>query len=209
MPLVPQQLRHPAALVAVVSWVLVVLLGAGYSGQTVAGGLDGSIAAAVHHAIGEQTFAARLLTGPSEPLVIYPVIAFTVGVAVFRRWWSRAALAVVAPAVSVGLTELVFKPLVGRTYAGVLSYPSGHTVSTMSVFAVAALVVTVDWPAAARATVLGLLVVVWLVLAIGLVGMDYHYFTDTVGGLLLAIGVVTPLAMAVDRVSAVSGTVPA
>ncbi|HKN98856.1 MAG TPA: hypothetical protein VJX10_17180, partial [Pseudonocardiaceae bacterium] len=148
-------------------------------------------------------------TGPSHPLVIYPVIAFVVGVAVFRRWWGRAVLAVAAPAVCVALTELVFKPLVNRTYAGVLSYPSGHTVSAMATLAVAALVVTVDWPAAARWTVAGLLVPVWLVLAVGLVGMDYHYFTDTVGGLLLAAGVVLPLAMVCDRLPVVSAAVPA
>jgi PAP2 superfamily protein len=209
MPLVPERLRRPAALTAVVCWVLVVLLGVHYAGRPVAGGLDGAVAAAVHHAIGDQTFTARLLTGPSHPLVIYPVIAFTVGVAVFRRWWSRAVLAVAAPAVCVAVTELVCKPLVGRTFAGVLSYPSGHTVSAMATLAAAALVVTADWPDAARAAVAGLLLVVWLVLAIGLVGMDYHYFTDTVGGLLLAVGVVVPLALAADRVSAVSGTVPA
>lgn len=209
MPLVPEHLRRPAALTAMVCWVLVALLGAGYAGERVAGGLDGGVADAVHHAIGDQSFTARLLTGPSHPLVIYPVIAFVVGVAVFRRWWSRAALAVAAPVVCVGLTELAFKPVVDRTYAGILSYPSGHTVSTMAVFAVAALVVTVDWPATARRTVAGLLVVLWLVLAVGLVGMDYHYFSDTVGGLLLAVGVVLPLAIAADQLSPVSGTVPA
>jgi membrane-associated phospholipid phosphatase len=208
MPLVPAHLRRPAALTAVVCWVLVALLGAWYAGDQVAGGLDGAIADGVHRAIGEQTFTARLLTGPSHPIVSYPVIAFTVGVAVFRRWWARAVLAVAAPALCVLFTEVVVKPLVDRTYAGVLSYPSGHTVSAMATLGVAALVVTVDWPAAARRTVLGLLVVVWAVLAIGLVGMDYHYFTDTVGGFLLAIGVVAPLAMAADRVSVVSGTVP-
>ncbi|HEY1570186.1 MAG TPA: hypothetical protein VGG05_02495 [Pseudonocardiaceae bacterium] len=198
MPLIPAHLRRPAALTALVCWVLTAVLGAWYAGQRVAGHVDGAVADAVRRTIGEQTFTARLLTGPSHPVVIYPVIAFVVGVAVFHRWWARAVLAVAAPALCVGLTELVFKPLIDRTYTGVLSYPSGHTISTMAALGVAALVITVDWPMRARWAVLWLLVVVWLVLAVGLVGMDYHYFTDTVGGFLLAIGVVLPLAMVAD-----------
>lgn len=201
-PLVPVRLRRPAVLVAVACWVLAAVLGAQFVGQHRGSGFDGAIAHTVHGIMIEQGMVARLLTGPTHPIVVYPVIALTLGVAVFRRWWPRAVLAVAAPGLCVLLTELVFKPLIGRTDNGVLSYPSGHTVSAMSALAVAALVISVDWRPAARATVLGLLVPVWFVLAIGLVGMDYHYFTDAVGGLLVALGVVLPLAVLTDTISA-------
>lgn len=201
-PLVPTRLRRPAVLVALACWVLAAVLGAQFVGQHRPGGLDATIATDVHHVLTEQGMFARVLTGPTHPIVVYPVIALAVGVAVFRRWWPRAVFAIAAPGLCVLLTELLFKPLVGRTDDGVLSYPSGHTVSAVSAFAAAALVISVGWRPAARWTVVGLLVALWLVFAIGLVGMDYHYFTDTVGGFLVAVGVVVPLALLTDSVSA-------
>jgi membrane-associated phospholipid phosphatase len=47
-----------------------------------------------------------------------------------------------------------------------------------------------------------LFLLAYVVLAIGLVGMDYHYFTDTVGGFLVALGVTLPLTVLTDRLSA-------
>ncbi|HEX5402099.1 MAG TPA: phosphatase PAP2 family protein, partial [Pseudonocardiaceae bacterium] len=117
----------------------------------------------------------------------------------FQRCWERAALAVAAPGVCVVLTELLFKPLIHRTDDGVLSYPSGHTVSAVAALTVAALVVSVDWPDRYRVAVMGLLLLTSFVLAVGLVGMDYHYATDTVGGFLVALGVTLPLTVATDR----------
>lgn len=198
--LVPTRLRLPAGIVALVCWVLAAVLGLQFVGQHTAGGFDSAVAERVHAVLTEHGMAARILTGPTHPVVVYPVICLALGVAVFRRWWPRAVLAVAAPGLCVLLTELVFKPLIGRTDNGVLSYPSGHTVSAVSALAVAALVVSVEWRPALRGLVLGLLLLVWLVFTIGLVGMDYHYFTDAVGGLLVATGVVVPLALLTDSV---------
>lgn len=201
-PLVPARLRMPVVVVTVVCWVLAALLGLRYAGQHGPGPFDAAIATAVHGAMVEHGMFARVLTGPTHPIVVYPVIALVIGVCVFARWWERAALAVAGPGLCVLLTELVFKPLVGRTDNDVLSYPSGHTVSAVSVYVVAALVLTVEWRASVRWAALGLLVLVWLVFTVGLVGMDYHYFTDAIGGFLVAWGVVAPLALAADSVSA-------
>jgi undecaprenyl-diphosphatase len=201
-PLVPQSLRRPAVLVAIGCWVVAAALGVWYAGEHTPGGVDATIVRWVHAAITEEGMFARVLTGPTHPIVTYPVIALVLGVAVFRRWWERAVFTVAAPGLCVALTELLFKPLIGRTDDGVLSYPSGHTVSATATFAVAVLVITVDWPARWRWAAAGLLVLLWLVFAVGLVGMDYHYFTDTIGGFLVAIGVVLPLAILTDRLSA-------
>lgn len=199
--LVPARLRWPAIAVAVACWVLAGVLGAQFVGEHIAGGFDNSIANAVHGVLVEHGMVARLLTGPTHPIFVYPVIALTLAVAIFRKWWPRAVLAVAAPGLCVLLTELLFKPLIGRTDNGVLSYPSGHTVSAVSALAVCALVLTVRWRPGLRWAALGLLVLVWLGFTIGLVGMDYHYFTDAVGGFLVAIGVVLPLAIVTDLVS--------
>jgi undecaprenyl-diphosphatase len=201
-PLVPARLRRPVVLVTVVCWILAAVLGSRFVGQHRPGALDAAIAAAVHRVLTEHGMVARVLTGPTHPIVVYPVIALVLGVCVFRGWWERAVLAVAAPGLCVLLTELVFKPLVGRTDNGVLSYPSGHTVSAVSALAVAALVLSAAWRASLRWAVLGLLMLVWLVFSTGLVGMDYHYFTDAIGGFLTAAGVVLPLALLTDSVSA-------
>jgi membrane-associated phospholipid phosphatase len=200
-PLIPLRLRRPAVFVALGCWVLAALLGAWYAGDHQPGRFDNAVADVVHGVVGEQGMFARFLTGPTHPIVVYPVIALVIGIAVFQRWWERAVLAVAAPGVCVVLTELLFKPLVDRTDNGVLSYPSGHTVSAVAALTVAALVVSVDWPAAYRVAIMGLLLVVSFVLAVGLVGMDYHYATDTVGGFLVALGVTLPLTLATDRYS--------
>jgi membrane-associated phospholipid phosphatase len=187
--------------VALACWVLAALLGAWYAGDHQPGRLDARVADVVHGVVGEETMFARVLTGPTHPIVVYPIIALVIGIAVFQRWWERAVLAVAAPGLCVGLTELIFKPLIGRTDDGVLSYPSGHTVSAVAALTVAALVVSVDWPATYRVAMMVLLLVTSFVLAVGLVGMDYHYATDTVGGFLVAIGVTLPLTLATDRYS--------
>jgi undecaprenyl-diphosphatase len=188
--------------VTVVCWVAAAVLGSRYVGQHQPSSLDAAIARAVHDVLVEHGMFARVLTGPTHPVVVYPVIALVVGVCVFHRWWDRAVLAVAAPGLCVLLTELVFKPVIGRTDNGVLSYPSGHTVSAVSTLAVAALVISVEWRASLRWAVQGLLVLVWFAFSIGLVGMDYHYFTDAIGGFLVALGVVLPLALLTDQVSA-------
>ncbi len=201
-PLLPARSHRPAVLTALVCWVLAALLGAWYAGQHQAGAFDSAVARGIDSVVGEGSMFARVLSGPTHPVVVYPVIALTIGVAVFRHWWERAMLAVAAPGLCVLLTELLLKPLFGRMHEGVYSYPSGHTVSSVAALAVAGLVITVEWPVRWRLATGGLFVLAYVVLAVGLVGMDYHYFTDTVGGFLVALGVTLPLTVLTDRLSA-------
>lgn len=198
-PLIPTRLRLPATLVALACWALAAILGAVYAGDHQAGPLDAAVARGIDSVVGEQSMFARVLTGPTHPIVVYPLIALTVGIAVFRRWWHRAVLAVAAPGLCVLLTELVFKPLVGRVHEGVYAYPSGHTVSAVATLAVAALVIGVEWSPRPRLALLGLFLLGCVILAVGLVGMDYHYFTDTIGGFGVALGVTLPLTLLADR----------
>ena len=125
-----------------------------------------------------------------------PVLAGLIAVVLWRKqWWLAAAMTVCLPS-AIAVVE-VCKHIFGREKGDALSYPSGH-----STFVV---------------VVMGLLVVVtgaalWAVLAalsVSVLGMfgqavTYHYFTDTVGGALLATGVVCLVALvaAADTVAA-------
>lgn len=104
------------------------------------------------------------------------------GYALYRRMWLPAALVVVTPVVAVWLSR-VLKNVIGRQKGDAVAYPSGHT--TLAVVVLGMLILVVG----AR---------VWLLLASGIwaaLGMlgqavTYHYFTDTVGGLLLGTSLV-------------------
>jgi len=134
---------------------------------------------------------ARHLLFFTDPLVLAVLVAGTLLVAIYQRRWRFAALAVVSSLVAMALPQLL-KRLFGRESGGALAYPSGHT-TTMVV-------------------VLGMIVLatgaaLWVVLvaiAFGLLGMlgqgiTFHYFTDTVGGVLLGTAIVCVAALTLGR----------
>jgi membrane-associated phospholipid phosphatase len=201
-PLVPVALRRPALIVGVAGWLVVVLFGVLFANDRKADWFDRVVAHGLHeHVAPKNSVAAYVLLSPSTPALIYLVIVAVLVFALLRRRWELAGLAVLAPGLCVLVTEVVFKPLVDRQHGGYLSYPSGHTVSSVSAFAVAVLTVTAGWSTRRRllAWVVWLLVV--LCLTAGLVAMDYHYPTDTIGGFCLALGIILPGAVLVDVLS--------
>lgn len=208
-PLVPVRLRRPALFVALAGWLVAVLLGVLYANGRKADWFDRVLTHGLHeHVAAKGSVMAQVLVSPTTPALIYLVIAAMVVFGLVRRRWELAALAALAPGFCVLVTEVVFKPLVNRQHGGYLSYPSGHTVSSVSAFAVAVLAVTAGWSTRRRllAWAAWLLVVVWL--AAGLVAMDYHYPTDTIGGFCIALGVVLPGAVLVDVLSSRRAATP-
>jgi membrane-associated phospholipid phosphatase len=111
--------------------------------------------------------------------------------ALYRRLWLLVPLIVVVPYLAVHATELL-KPLFGRMKEEGLAYPSGHTTAIIAVLGMLVLA------AGARRWVI-IAAVVFAVL--GMVGqaVTYHYFTDTLGGLLLSTSLVCLAAVALRR----------
>ncbi|BDX34543.1 phosphoesterase [Mycobacterium antarcticum] len=102
----------------------------------------------------------------------------TIAAASYRRRWRLAIAAAVTPVVAVVAVRLL-KRLFGREMEGALAYPSGHVTVTVVVLGMAVLVVGVSVWAVTIAVAIA---------AAGLLGQafTYHYFTDTLGAVLLS-----------------------
>jgi membrane-associated phospholipid phosphatase len=102
----------------------------------------------------------------------------------------RTALACLGgPVVAALLVEWVLKPMVGRRYLDVLSFPSGTVTVVSSLAAAWALAVPrwIRWP------VIGIGTVVVVLAIVSVVGLRWHYPTDALAGALLGAGVVLVL----------------
>jgi len=130
---------------------------------------------------------ARHLLFFTDPRVLAVLAAGTLVVAIYQRRWRLAAVAVVSPLAAMALPQLL-KRLFGRETDGALAYPSGHTTTMVVVMGMVVLV--------ARVALWAVLVAVAYCL-LGMIGQaaTYHYFTDTVGALLLGTAIVCVAAL--------------
>ena len=124
----------------------------------------------------------RFLAYLTNPLLLAAVGLTVVGVALYRRWWRFAAVALVFPVAAYLLVQFI-KPLFGRTEEDGLAYPSGHiTMTTVVLGFFVAIAGGALW-----AMLIGFS---YIALAMLGVGSTFHYFTDTVGGMLLGTAIV-------------------
>ena len=183
---------------------VVVAVGAAlYHGQRRPGGLDNAMDDWLFTVFGRfRVFLYDLLHVADLP-VVATVLAVVVVTALLRRRFDVAALAAIGPLATILLTELVLKPLVRRRYDYVLSYPSGHTVGTVSECVVLGVILlgATGLPLVLRVALGVLLAAVCGIVMLALIVDGFHYFTDTVAGLSLSVGVVTLVALGVDRVT--------
>jgi membrane-associated phospholipid phosphatase len=142
------------------------------------------------------------LPGSTIPLIAVS-IAIAVGCLIARRP-NGVALAVTAVPVTAFLDDTVLKHLVDRTHFGQLSFPSGHTASAMTVATVLGILLHDPLRRTAtrlaRAALVAVACTVTALVAVGVIGLRWHYFTDTVGGVALGTGTVLALAFLIDLV---------
>jgi membrane-associated phospholipid phosphatase len=117
---------------------------------------------------------------------------------------NGAVLAVAAVPASVGLNEALLKPLVHRSYYFLNggAYPSGHTAAMFALAATVTVLLLVP-PQAAGARALRILIPAAACLlggtvAVAVIGLRWHYFTDTIAGAAVGIGTVCALALILD-----------
>jgi membrane-associated phospholipid phosphatase len=139
----------------------------------------------------------------AKPGSLIPAVALSAAIVVgclLTRRLTGAVLAAAAVPAAVGLNDGLLKPLVHRTYLGILSYPSGHT-ATMCALAATVAVLLLTPPRPARALIPAAACLLAAVVAIGVVGLRWHYFTDTVAGAAVGIGTVCALALLLDTLA--------
>jgi hypothetical protein len=131
--------------------------------------------------------AAWTLANLAKPPMLAVIATGVVAVALRRRWWRFAAVVVVFPPAAY-LVVLFVKPLFGRIKGDGIAYPSGHITVTTIVLGLFVLVTGgALWSV--------LVAVPYVAVAMLGVGAAFHYFTDTVGGVLLGTSVVCLAAL--------------
>jgi membrane-associated phospholipid phosphatase len=185
--------------------VITVVLGVLTAHSTGPAWLDRGVDSWIQANLGVHQRAMRLFEAVGQPLELAFLTLIVVLACLAVRRVNGAILAVVSVLASVVLTELVLKPLSGRTLDGNLVYPSGHTGRTFTL-ATVIVVLVLNPPAARPRTALKIAValaggLVGCAVAVAMIGLNDHYFTDTVGGAALAIAVVLAASFLLDMQS--------
>jgi len=85
---------------------------------------------------------------------------------------------------------------------GVLSLPSGHTTCVISMAATLSILLLIPPQQArtrtARVVLVAAACLVTAVAAVGVIGLRFHYFTDTVAGAAVGVGTALALAFVLD-----------
>lgn len=201
--LVPAGLAGLLTAIAVLSLVVVSGLGVWFAGQHTGTSVDQSVYWAVYKQFVGDRGLLRAMLLPTEPVLLVVVIGLIVMVAVARRRPRLAILAVAGPLVTVTITSSLLKPLFGRTINnGSLAFPSGHTSGLVAVLAVLIVGVAGSTRPPRRKSLTTAVVIFAAVLTVigatALVGMKYHYVTDTLGGACMGVATVFLVAPAID-----------
>jgi membrane-associated phospholipid phosphatase len=201
-PLLDSAARLWAGVLLACCAVLVAVLGVVFAHQTAADRFDHAVDSPVITWLGRHPGLAAWFAFPGSQRPAIALTAVIVAACLLARRLNGAVLAIAAVPAAVGVNDGLCKPLFHRTYLGVLSYPSGHT-ATMFALAATLVVLLYIPPRSVQARVLR--IAVWSaacmaggVVAVGVIGLRWHYFTDTLAGAAVGIGTVCGLALLLD-----------
>jgi len=200
-PLLTAHARRPAAILAGACLVVVVALGVATAHQSHGMAIDRAVDSWITGRNMPGLSLLSLLGGVPAMAVMTALLAL--GCLAVRRL-SGALLAVIGVLVASGLTEAVLKPLVHRTITvyHYLTYPSGHTTGLFALSTALAVVLlgrrTGRPRPAVRIGVVAVAVIVSCAVGFAMIGLDFHYFTDTIGGAAVGTGVVLGTAFLLD-----------
>jgi len=200
-PLLAASARLWAGALLVCCASLVAVLGVVFAHQATADPLDRAVDSPIITWLSPHRDLAAWLAAPGSLIPAVALSAAIVVACLLGRRLNGALLAAAAVPTAVGLNDGLSKHLVHRTYLGALTYPSGHTATVFALAATVAVLLHIPPPAKARA--LRVLMpaaacVLGGVTAVGVIGLRWHYFTDTLAGAALGVGTVCGLALVLD-----------
>jgi membrane-associated phospholipid phosphatase len=167
------------------------------------GWADTAVDAKVRAALAGHPTLLAVLVWPGEPVAVTAMAAAVVLACVLGRRYGEAAFVAISVPLAVAITELVLKPLIGRTSWGD-PFPSGH-VTGVAALATALTVLLARTPTrASRPLCLALACTAFLItaaVALGVIGANMHHLSDTVGGAAVGIGTVVLIALVLDTLS--------
>ena len=201
-PLLAASARPWAGALVACCAVLVAVLGVLFAHRSRADGLDHAVDSQVIAWLGGHRGVLLWLAAPGSLIPAGVLCAIIVGACLLTGRLNGALLAAASVPVAVGLDEALLKPMVHRTYWGNVVYPSGHTTAVFTLAATVTVLLLVP-PQPAKAGALRALIPVaacalGVVVAVAVIGLQWHYFTDTVAGAAVAIGTVGGLALLLD-----------
>jgi len=201
-PLLGESARRWAGVLLACCIVLTAALGLLFAHQTKADWLDHAIDSPIITWLDSHQGLAGWLAAPGSLIPAAALSAAVVVACLLAGRLNGAVLAAAAVPATAGLNDGLFKHLVHRTYLGILSYPSGHT-AAVSALAATVAVVLIAAPQTSRTKLLrvlltGVTCLLVGVVATGVIGLQWHYFTDTVAGAAVGIGTVCGAALLLD-----------
>lgn len=176
---------------------MALLLGIAVAGGDTASAFDDAVASAVAAWLGDRPAVLGVLTLPTHPVAVLGLLGLAVVVCIVRRDRYGCALLLAAPTLVIGANTWLLKPLFDRQYGDHLAYPSGHTVSLVAALTAVALLVPGRW---STCIIAGAAAVLTTAAGIGMIGLDYHYATDIIGGAAFAIAGVLVAAATIERI---------
>jgi membrane-associated phospholipid phosphatase len=202
-PLLPDRAGPWALALTACCVIITVVIGLLVARQRVPLGIDGTIDTPIISAIGSHRLALGLVIslGSLGPAVMFSAV-IVIGCLLAGRL-NGAILGLLAVPIADGLDEKLLKPLFHRADLGFLSYPSGHTTAVVTLGAVATVLLAFPSPRSARPVLRRVLIpvaagLIGCAVAVALIGLRWHYFSDTVGGAAVAIGTVSGLTLLLD-----------
>src|SRR5215469_1370133 len=198
-PLLASALRRRAATLLACCTVVVIVLGVLFAHQSRIDGLDKEIDSWVIRSLGGDKSLLRWLAAPAELIPAGLTSLIMIAVCLVTGRLKGAVLAATAVPTSSALCDSLIKPLVHRSD---LAYPSGHATSVLALAAMlTVLLVLPPQPLIeGRARLLIPLIAGMIAcgVAIAVIGLRWHFFTDTIGGAAVGIGTVCALALILD-----------
>jgi membrane-associated phospholipid phosphatase len=197
--------RGLAVVIAIGAVLATAALGVRYAHTRAPGRFDRHVDAAIQRRVDGHPHLVVHVVDLANPGSIVVICALLCALFLLLNRTRLAVLAVLGPGLAGGVVDLVLKPLFDRHIETSLSFPSGHTAATASLALVVICAMVgpgrLLWPVGLRWLIAAAAAASVPIIAIALVGGGYHYATDTIGGLLVAIACVLSVALVIDTIA--------